>query len=116
MVLPKIKISVFGAKMLSDPETPGISPETPGFEHSGRNSGYKPGYSGFGLLRGKLRVEARKLRIWGSGYSEKVPGYSGKCCPRYSGYIPGYSGFLVSNLNGGECKIRFISFIFSCSI
>ena len=46
MVLPKIKISVFGAKMLSDPETPGISPETPGFEHSGRNSGYRPGNSG----------------------------------------------------------------------
>ena len=46
VVLPKIKISVFGAKMLSSPETPGISPDTPGFEHSGRNSGYKPGYSG----------------------------------------------------------------------
>ena len=48
MVLPKIKISVFGAKMLSDPETPGISPETPGFENSGQNSGYRPGNSGFG--------------------------------------------------------------------
>ena len=34
--------------MLSSPETPGISPETPGFEHSGRNSGYRPGNSGFG--------------------------------------------------------------------
>ena len=56
VVLPKIKISVFGAKMLSSPETPGIGLETPGFEHSGRNSGYKPGYSGFGILRGKLRV------------------------------------------------------------
>ena len=42
-----IKISVFGAKMLSSPETPGISPETPGFENSGRNSGYRPGNSGF---------------------------------------------------------------------
>ena len=41
VVLPKIKISVFGAKMLS-------SPETPGFEHSGGNSGYRPGNSGFG--------------------------------------------------------------------
>ena len=48
MVLPKIKISVFGAKMLSDPESPGISPETPGFEHSGGNSGYRPGNSGLG--------------------------------------------------------------------
>ena len=47
VVLPKIKISVFGAKMLSSPETPGISPDTPGFEHSGRNSGYRPGNSGF---------------------------------------------------------------------
>ena len=42
-----IKISVFGAKMLSSPETPGIGPETPGFENSGRNSGYRPGNSGF---------------------------------------------------------------------
>ena len=33
--------------MLSSPETPGISPETPGFEDSGRNSGYRPGNSGF---------------------------------------------------------------------
>ena len=45
-----------------------------------------------------------------SGYR---PGNSGKYCPGYSGYIPGYSGFLVSNLNGGKCKVRFISFIFS---
>ena len=35
----KIKISVFGAKMLSGPETPGISPDTPGLGHSGGNSG-----------------------------------------------------------------------------
>jgi len=48
VVLPKIKISVIGAKMLSIPETLGISPETPGFENSGRNSGYSPGNSGFG--------------------------------------------------------------------
>ena len=45
-VFAKIKISVFGAKMLSGPETPGISPDTLGLEHSRRNSGYKPGYSG----------------------------------------------------------------------
>ena len=56
VVLPKIKISVFGAKMLSSPETPGISPDTPDLEHSGGNSGYKPGYSEHGTLRGKLRV------------------------------------------------------------
>ena len=31
VVLPKIKISVFGAKMLLGPETPGIRPDTPGF-------------------------------------------------------------------------------------
>ena len=48
MVLPRIKISVFGAKMLPSPETPGISPETPDFEHSGGYSGYRPGNSGFG--------------------------------------------------------------------
>ena len=48
MVLPKIKISVFGAKMLSDQETPGISPDTPDLEHSGENSGYRPGNSGLG--------------------------------------------------------------------
>ena len=48
LVLPKIKISVFGAKMLSDPETPGISPDTPGLEHSGGNSAYMPGNSGLG--------------------------------------------------------------------
>ena len=47
LVLLEITISVFGAKMLSSPETPGISPETPGFENSGRNSGYRPGNSGF---------------------------------------------------------------------
>ena len=62
--MPKIKISVFGAKMLSSPETLGISPETPGFENSGEtpgigpdtpglgysggNSGYRPGNSGLG--------------------------------------------------------------------
>ena len=40
VVLPKIKISVFGAKMLLGPETPGISPDTPGF----------------GTLQAKLRV------------------------------------------------------------
>ena len=48
VVLPKIKISVFGAKMLSSPENSGIRPDTPGFEYSGGNSGYRPGNSGFG--------------------------------------------------------------------
>ena len=92
VVLPKIKISVFGAKMLSSPETPGISPDTPGFEHSGGNSGYRPGNSGFGspdtpeMLSRILRVYARILRIFGLE-SER-----------------------------GECKTRFISFIFPCSV
>ena len=31
--------------MLSGLETPGISPDTPNLEHSGGNSGNKPGYS-----------------------------------------------------------------------
>ena len=48
LVLPKIKISVFGAKMLSSLETPGISPDTPGLGYSGRNSGYRPENSGLG--------------------------------------------------------------------
>jgi hypothetical protein len=39
VVLPKIKILVFGAKMLSSPETPGISPDTPGLGYSRGNSG-----------------------------------------------------------------------------
>ena len=61
MVLPEIKISVLGVKMVGNPETPGINPDTPDLEHSGENcvkpgnSGYKPGYSGFGTFRGKLR-------------------------------------------------------------
>ena len=78
VVLPKIKILVFGAKMLLSPETPGISLDTLGFEHSGRNSGYRPGNSGFGspdtlrrcpdtpeMLSRILRVYARILRIFG---------------------------------------------------
>ena len=70
VVLPKIKILVFGAKMLSSPETPGIRPDTPGFEHSGRNSGYKPGYSGEN-----------------SGYR---PGNSGLRSPDMNPDIPGF--------------------------
>jgi hypothetical protein len=35
VVLPKIKISVFGAKMLSSPDTPGNSPDTPDLGYSG---------------------------------------------------------------------------------
>jgi hypothetical protein len=46
VVLPKIKISVFGAKMLSSPETPGISPDTPSLGYSGGNSGDRSGNSG----------------------------------------------------------------------
>ena len=46
VVLPKIKISVFGAKMLSSPDTLGISPDTPGLGYSGGNSEYRLGNSG----------------------------------------------------------------------
>ena len=38
----------FGEVVLQKIKTPGINPETPGFEHSGGNSGYRPGNSGFG--------------------------------------------------------------------
>ena len=42
-----MRISILGRKkMLSGPETPGISLDTLDFEHSGNNSSYKPGYSG----------------------------------------------------------------------
>ena len=34
--------------MVGNPETPGISPDTPDLEHSGENSGYRPGNSRFG--------------------------------------------------------------------
>ena len=34
--------------MVGNPETPGISPDTPDLEHSGENSGYRPGNSGLG--------------------------------------------------------------------
>ena len=82
VVLPKIKISVFGAKMLSSPETPGISPDTPGFEHSGQNSGYKPGYS-----RGN------------SGYR---PGNSGLRSPDTPDMNPDIPGFIRTV----GCRIR----------
>ena len=34
--------------MVGNPETPGISPDTPDLEYSGENSGYRPGNSGLG--------------------------------------------------------------------
>ena len=34
--------------MVGNPETPGINPDTPDLEHSGENSGYRPGNSGLG--------------------------------------------------------------------
>ena len=34
--------------MVGNPETPGISPDTPDLEHSRKNSGYRPGNSGLG--------------------------------------------------------------------
>ena len=65
VVLPKIKISVFGAKMLSSPETPGIRPDTPGFEHSGRNSGYKPDTPGLGYSGGNSGYRPGNSGLWG---------------------------------------------------
>ena len=55
VVLPKIKISVFGAKMLSSPETPGIGPETP-------DLGVRIFREGARILRKML---SRILRIFG---------------------------------------------------
>ena len=34
--------------MVGNPETPGISLDTPDLKHSGENSGYRPGNSGLG--------------------------------------------------------------------
>ena len=34
--------------MVGNPETPDISPDTMDLEHSGENSGYRPGNSGLG--------------------------------------------------------------------
>jgi len=34
--------------MVGNPETPGISPNTPDLEHSGESSGYRPRNSGLG--------------------------------------------------------------------
>ena len=34
--------------MVGNPETPGISPDTPDLEHSRENSGYRPGNYGLG--------------------------------------------------------------------
>ena len=43
-----IKISILGAKTVLNPETPGMSPDTPDLEHSGESSGYRPRNSGLG--------------------------------------------------------------------
>ena len=60
----KIKISVFGAKMLSSPETPGISPDTPGFWNTpGKTPGIGPETPDLGVRI--LRVFVRILRIFG---------------------------------------------------
>ena len=34
--------------MVGNPETPGMSPDTPDLEHSGKSSGYNPRNSGLG--------------------------------------------------------------------
>ena len=44
----KSRFQYLGAKMVGNPETPGISPDTPDLEYSGENSGYRPGKSGLG--------------------------------------------------------------------
>ena len=75
-----IKISVFGAKMLSSPETPGISPETPGFEDSGRNSGYRPGNSGFWDTPGET-----------PGIGPETPDFRNPDTPGMSPEIPGFN-------------------------
>ena len=41
LVLLEIRISVLGVKAVQNPDTPGL-------EHSGGNSGYRPGNSGLG--------------------------------------------------------------------
>ena len=48
LVLSQSKFQFLGAKMVGNPETPGISPDTPDLEHSGKSSGYSPGNSGLG--------------------------------------------------------------------
>ena len=44
----EIIISVLVAKAVQNTYTPGISPDTPGLEHSGEISGYRPRNSGLG--------------------------------------------------------------------
>ena len=44
----KSRFQFLGAKTVLNPETPGISPDTPDLEHSGESSGYRPGNSGLG--------------------------------------------------------------------
>ena len=62
MVLPEIKISVFGGENGRKPE----------------DSGYKPGYSGFGTLRGKT-PGINPDTLENSGNSGLKSGYSGFC-------------------------------------
>ena len=82
-----MRISVLGRKkMLSGPETPGISPDTPDLEHSGGNSGNKSGYSGHWNTPGEtpgidpktpdlgvriLRAGVRILRVFGYFWVDK---------------------------------------------
>jgi hypothetical protein len=50
LVLPKIEISILGAKMVGNPDTPSISPDTLDLEHSRKSSGYRPGNYRLGSL------------------------------------------------------------------
>ena len=48
LVLSQSKFQFLGAKTVLNPETPGMSPDTPDLEHSGESSGYRPENSGLG--------------------------------------------------------------------
>ena len=48
LVLSQSKFQFLRAKTVLNPETPGMSPDTPDLEHSGESSGYRPGNSGLG--------------------------------------------------------------------
>ena len=59
-----------------NPETPGISPDTPNLEHSGESSGYRPGNSGLGSPDTPgINPDTPEI----SGCSGLNSGYSGFC-------------------------------------
>ena len=68
--------------MVGNPETPGISPDTPDLEHSGESSGYRPRNSGLGSPNTP-------------GINPDTPEIS-EC----SGLKSGYSGFVELRTSG----------------